>query len=48
VGEDNPGIYNVSFEPPSYESVITENKDPELPSYEEALSHVDSNVVNNP
>lgn len=38
VGEDNPGIYNVSFEPPSYESVTSGIKDPELPSYEEAMN----------
>lgn len=42
VGEEHPGLYNVSYEPPSYESVIAEDKDPELPSYEEALSHVNN------
>lgn len=42
VGDDNPGIYNVSFEPPSYESVISEHKDPDLPSYEEAICRINN------
>lgn len=42
IGDDNPGIYNVSFEPPSYESVISEHKDPDLPSYEEAICRINN------
>lgn len=42
IGDDNPGIYNVSFEPSSYESVISEHKDPDLPSYEEAICRINN------
>lgn len=42
IGELNQGFYDINFAPPSYDSVVAADKsrDPDLPSYEDALKFI--------